>query len=129
MVGINFPTSKDVYIEVDGKRLATVDGYKIKSTCDKRYIRSFWNNEPIGVLSGNIMHEIELSRIYLYNDEFNSYQDFFELSDFEVVFIKPGKKITYNDCKWIKISENINSQDMIIEDATLISTNRSILDD
>lgn len=126
MVGINFPTSRDVYVEVNGKRLAAVEGYKVRSVCDKKYIRSFWNVEPIGVLSGGVVHEIELSRVYLYNDQINNYRDFFELTSFNLVLIKPGKKVVYNDCQWIKIAESINAQNMMIEDATLISKNRRV---
>lgn len=126
MVGINFPTNKDVYIEVDGKILASVNGYKIKSKCDKRYIRSFWSSDPIGILAGDVVHEIELSRIYLYNNEINSYQDFFELSNFSLILVKPGKKVVYKDCKWTQISESINTQNMLIEDAILISKKRRV---
>lgn len=124
MIGINFPTSKDIYIEVKGKKLAAVSGYKIKSTCEKKYIRSFWNSESIGILPGNVVHEIQLSRIYIYNNEINNYQDFFELSNFNLVLMKPGKKVVYSGCKWIQISESVNSQNIIIEDAILISKNR-----
>lgn len=126
MVGINFPTNKDVYIEVEGKILAAVNGYKIKSKCDKRYIRSFWNSDPIGILAGDVVHEIELSRIYLYSDEIHNYQDFFEISNFNLVLVKPGKKVVYKDCKWIQISESINTQNMLIEDAILISRKRHV---
>ena len=126
MVGINFPTNKDVHIEVEGKILAAVNGYKIKSKCDKRYIRSFWNNDPIGILAGDVIHEIELSRIYLYSNGINNYQDYFELSDFNLVLVKPGKRVVYKNCKWTQISESINEQRMLIEEAMLISKKRHV---
>ena len=33
MLNITFPTSKDIYLEVNGKKLAVVESYKAKSTC------------------------------------------------------------------------------------------------
>ena len=64
MLNITFPTSKDIYLEVNGKKLAVVESYKAKSTCNSQYIEAFGQSEPIGTVAGKIQHTIELSRVY-----------------------------------------------------------------
>ena len=52
MAFISFPTSKDIYIEVDGRRLATAQSYKAKSTRESRYVEAFGSAEPVGTVGG-----------------------------------------------------------------------------
>ena len=37
----NFPTSRDIYLEVNGKKLAVVEGYKAHSTRESHYVEAF----------------------------------------------------------------------------------------
>ena len=37
---LNFPISKDIYIEVNGVRLATVENYTLKTICESNYSAS-----------------------------------------------------------------------------------------
>lgn len=41
MALVSFPTSKDVYIEVDGKRLAAAQSYKAKTSRESRFVEVF----------------------------------------------------------------------------------------
>lgn len=122
MINVNFPTSKDIYIEVNGKKLAVVESYKAKSTCNGKYIEAFGESEPIGTISGTVRHSIELSRVYFCSNVDNI--NFYELNDFNLVIVKPDKKIIYSGCKWIGISENALLNDTIIENVSIIASKR-----
>ena len=50
MAFITFPTSKDIYIEIDGRRLATAQSYKAKTTRESRYVEAFGSAEPVGTV-------------------------------------------------------------------------------
>ena len=45
-----FPTSSDIYIEVDGRRLAVAQGYKVKAARENQYVEAFGCAEPVGGL-------------------------------------------------------------------------------
>ena len=122
MINVNFPTSKDIYIEVNGKKLAVVESYKAKSTCNGKYIEAFGETEPIGTVSGSVRHYIELSRVYFYPSVDNI--NFYELNDFNLVIVKPDKKIIYSGCKWVGISETASLNDAILESISIIAAKR-----
>ena len=44
-----FPTAKDIYIEVDGRRLAAAQSYRVKTTRDARFVESFGSAQPAGL--------------------------------------------------------------------------------
>lgn len=62
MAFITFPTSKDIYIEIDGRRLATAQSYKAKTTRESRYVEAFGSAEPVGTVGGRVRHVLELTR-------------------------------------------------------------------
>lgn len=122
MINVMFPTSKDIYIEVNGKKLAVVESYKAKTSCDSKYIEAFGESEPIGTVSGRIRHEIELSRVYVCSSSDNV--NFHELSNFNLVIVKPDKKIIYSGCALSSISEAASINDTILENIKIIATKR-----
>lgn len=124
MIEVVFPTSKDVYIEVNGKKLAVVEGYKAYSKRESRYIESFGQSEPVGTVSGKVKHYVELSRIYICNSSMSDEINFFDLTNFNLVIIKPDKKIVYSGCEWSEINESAGIHDTIIEGVSLIATHR-----
>ena len=42
----NFPTSRDIYLEVNGRKLAVVEGYKAHSARESHYVEAFGSAEP-----------------------------------------------------------------------------------
>ena len=54
MALVSFPTSKDVYIEVDGKRLAAAQSYKAKTSRESRFVEAFGSDEPVGTVGGRV---------------------------------------------------------------------------
>lgn len=124
MLNITFPTSKDIYIEVNGKKLAVVESYKARSTCESQYIEAFGQNEPVGTISGKVHHTIELSRVYVCDDNTNSRVNFYDLHNFNLVIVKPDKKIIYSSCDWSDINESASINGAVLEDVTLIAAKR-----
>lgn len=124
MINISFPTSKDIYIEVNGKKLAVVESYKAKASCDSKYIEAFGESEPIGTVSGRIHHTIELSRVYACLENQNNIVNFYDLHNFNLVIVKPDKKIIYSGCEWSSINESAAVNSSILENVTLIAAKR-----
>lgn len=124
MLNITFPTSKDIYLEVNGKKLAVVESYKAKSTCDSQYIEVFGQIEPIGTISGKIRHTVELSRVYACDENLNNKINFFDLHNFNLVIVKPDKKIIYSGCEWLNINESASVNSSVLENVSLIAAKR-----
>ena len=124
MLNITFPTSRDIYLEVNGKKLAVVESYKAKSTCDSQYVEAFGQSEPVGTVAGRIRHTIELSRVYAYEETSNSKVNFYDLHNFNLVIVKPDRKIIYSGCEWSGINESASLNNTVIENVTLIAAKR-----
>ncbi len=124
MLNITFPTSRDIYIEINGKKVAVVESYKAKSTCESQYIEAFGQSEPVGTVSGKIRHTVELSRIYACEDNTSNKVNFYNLSNFNLVIVKPDKKIIYSGCEWSGINESASVNSTVIENITLIAAKR-----
>lgn len=124
MLNISFPTSKDIYLEVNGKKLAVVESYKAKSTCDSQYIEAFGQSEPVGTVTGKIHHTIELSRVYACGENQNNKVNFYDLHNFNLVIVKPDRKIIYSGCEWSGINESASVNSSVLENITLIAAKR-----
>ena len=84
-----FPTAKDIYIEVDGRRLAAAQSYRVKTTREARFVESFGSAQPAGTVAGQPRHTIELTRLQVVGE---TGVDFHALSDFTIVIVKPDRK-------------------------------------
>ncbi len=124
MLNITFPTSKDIYLEVNGKKLAVVESYKAKSTCESKYIEAFGQDEPVGAIAGKIHHTVELSRVYACEENSSNHINFYELHNFNLVIVKPDRKIIYSGCEWSGINESASINSSVLENVTLIATKR-----
>ena len=120
MAFISFPTSKDIYLEADGKRVAAVESYQAKTTRESRYIEAFGESEPVGTVGGRARHVIELSRVVACGETL----DVYSLSDFNLVIVRPDKRIIYSGCEWSGITEKANLNDTILENVTIAATKR-----
>lgn len=124
MVKIVFPTSQDIYIEVNGKKLAVVESYKAKSTQESRFIEAFGESEPVGTVLGRIKHNIELSRVYSFNDFEGNNINFYDLHNFNLVIVKPDRKIIYSGCEWSDIGESASLNNAVLENIQIIAAKR-----
>ncbi|MGI5966677.1 MULTISPECIES: hypothetical protein [Anaerotruncus] len=124
MAFITFPTSKDIYIEVDGKRLAAAQSYKAKTTRESRYVEAFGSDEPIGTVGGRTRHLLELTRVMLTETAAAEGIDFHAIDGFNVVIVKPDRKVIYSGCQWSAIDEAVALSDLVYETLTIVARSR-----
>jgi len=119
-----FPTSSDIYLEVDGTRIAVVQSYKAKTTKTSIAVEAFGEAEPVATVPGQAKHVVELSRLYATDEAIQDGIDFYNLSGFSLVVCKPDRKIIYSDCQWSSIEENATLGSMVLEKVTLVASRR-----
>ena len=95
MANMTIPTSRDIYLELNGKKLAVVQGYSAKALRTSREVEAIGD----GV-------------------------SFYELDDFSVVVCRPGKRIIYSHCRWSNIEELGKLGEPVAEKVTVISCKR-----
>ena len=91
MANMTIPTSRDIYLELNGKKLAVVQSYSAKATRTGREIEAFGESEPVATVGGQMRYALELSRLYATDEAISDGINFYELEDFSVVVCRPGK--------------------------------------
>ncbi len=120
-----FPTSSDIYIEVDGTRVAVVQSYTAKAVRkNSTTIEAFGEREPVATIAGQVSHELTLKRLYATDDAILDGVDFYALSDFSLVICKPDRKIIYGGCQWKEIGEVGELGAMVVESIQIVATQR-----
>ena len=54
MALVSIPTSADIYIEVNGTKVAAAQSYRVKSSRQSRYVEAFGSSEPVGTVGGRV---------------------------------------------------------------------------
>lgn len=121
---MNFPTSRDIYIEVNGKRLAVAQGYKAKTVKESRYIEAFGSEQPVGTVGGRLKYVLELTRVCATRDAAGDHIDFYGLSGFNVVIVKPDRQVIFSGCEWGEILESAPLGDVALESVTIVASKR-----
>lgn len=124
MAELTFPTGSDIYLEVNGRRLGVAQGYKAKTTKESRYVEAFGSKEPVGTIDGKTRHVLELTRVRLIGGSQADGVDFYGLRDFNVVIVRPDRKIIYSGCQWSDIYEAAQAGDLLLETVTLVASKR-----
>ena len=119
-----FPTSSDIYLEVDGTKVAVVQSYSARSDKSSRAVEAFGEEEPVATIPGQTSHVLELSRLYATEEAVQDGIDFYSLSDFSLVICKPDRKIVYSGCQWSSIQENGTLGNMVLEKVTIVASKR-----
>lgn len=119
-----FPTSSDIYLEVNGKKVAVVQSYSAKATKSSTSVEAFGEKEPVATVAGPVKHELELSRLYATDEAIQDGIDFYSLEGFSLVICKPDRRIIYSDCQWSKISEEAGLGDMVLEKVSVVASKR-----
>ena len=100
MANTVLPLSSDIYLEVDGKKVAVVQSYTTRATRTSREIEAFGENEPVATIAGANKYTLELSRLYATDEAISDGINFYDLNDFSLVICKPDKRIIYSQCRW-----------------------------
>lgn len=124
--GVEILNSDDIFIEIDGKRIAGVESYGTRYSNDIKLIDAFGQRTPIGYARGSRKHTVDLSRVYLENTAINDGIDFYNLSDFDwnLVIEKAGKRTVYKSCVISDISEDGQLKGNVAEKVTLMALDR-----
>ena len=119
-----FPTSSDIYLEVDGQKVAVVQSYTAKSTTTSRTVEAFGEDQPVATIPGQRNHVVELTRLYATDEAIRDGIDFHDLEDFSLVICKPDRKVIYSGCQWSAIGETGTLGDMVVEKVTVVAAKR-----
>ena len=119
-----FPTSSDIYLEVDGTKVAVVQSYTAKASKTSKAVEAFGEEEPVATVAGQTVHTLELKRLYATDEAIRDGLDFYNLSGFSLVICKPDRKVIYSNCQWSKIDEVGTLGDMVMETVTIVATKR-----
>ena len=119
-----FPTSSDIYLELDGKKVAVVQSYACKAIRTSTAVEAFGEDEPVATIQGPQNHVIELTRLYATDSAIADGLDFYGMKDFSLVICKPDRKVIYSGCQWSAIQESAKLGDMVAEKLTVVARKR-----
>ena len=119
-----FPTSSDIYLEVDGKKVAVVQSYTAKATKTSQTIEAFGESEPVAAVTGQPSYSVELTRLYATDSAISDGINFHNMTDFSLVIVKPDRRIVYTGCNWSRIDESGEVGDFVAEKVSLIAAHR-----
>lgn len=124
MLTTGFPTSSDIYLEVDGVKVAVVQSYTAKTTRSSTVVEAFGESEPVATIAGKCGYTLELTRLYATDEAISDGINFHELSDFSLVICKPDRKVIYSGCQWSSVQEDGTLGNMVLEKVTLVAAKR-----
>ena len=84
MTVTGFPTSSDIYLEVDGKKVAVVQSYAAKTSRSSRTVEAFGEDQPVATIPGPRSHLVELTRLYATDEAVRDGINFHDLEDFSL---------------------------------------------
>ena len=119
-----FPTSSDIYLELEGKKVAVVQSYTAKATKSSQSVEAFGESEPVATIEGQKKYTLELTRLYATDDAVADGINFHELRDFSLVICKPDRKVIYSGCEWSTIHEEGQLNAMVAEKITVVASKR-----
>ena len=119
-----FPTSSDIYLELEGKKVAVVQSYTAKASKSSKNVEAFGESEPVATIAGQRKYVLELTRLYATDDAISDGINFYDLTDFSLVICKPDRKIIYSGCEWSAIEEEGKLNAMVAEKITGVAAKR-----
>jgi hypothetical protein len=127
MIKMDFPTGRDIYLEVDGRRLAVVESYRAETVRQGVPVEAFGEELPVGWAPGAARHRLELTRVTACG-EAGDEVDFYELKDFSVVVARPDRRIVYTGCAWEELAESAEADGLVLERAVISALGRVALE-
>ena len=119
-----FPTSADIYLELEGRKVAVVQGYTARASKSSRFVEAFGESEPVAAIDGQRKYALELTRLYATDDAVSDGINFYDLEDFSLVICKPDRKVIYSGCQWSDIQEEGQLNAMAAEKVSLVASKR-----
>ena len=111
--------SSDIYLEVDGTRVAVVQSYSAKASKSSTAVEAFGEAEPVATIEGQTSHVVELTRLYATDEAIRDGIDFYGLSGFSLVICKPDRNVIYTGCQWKSLQESAEVGGNVLEKVTV----------
>ena len=118
------PTSSDIHLELEGKKVAVVQSYTARATKSSTAVEAFGEAEPVATIAAQCQYVLELTRLYATDDAIADGIDFYDLRDFSLVICKPDRKVIYSGCNWSAITEEGRLGAMVAEQVTVLARRR-----
>ena len=119
-----FPTSSDIYLEIDGKKVAVVQSYTAKTTRSSQSVEAFGEEEPVATIPGQRTHVLELTRLYATDEAIRDGLNFHDLEDFSLVYGERDRKVFYSGGEWRASGETGALGAMVVEKNTVVAAKR-----
>lgn len=119
-----FPTSKDVFFELDNQKVAVVQSYNTSYSKEDKEVDSFGESEPVGFTEGKKQYQIRITKAYIHEAAAKDGINFYNISNFEFVIVKPDRRIVYSGCSITNVEEEGSLNDIIAENITIRATTR-----
>ena len=119
-----FPTSADIYLEMDGKKVAVVQSYTARATKSSQSVEAFGESEPVATIEGQKQYTLELTRLYATDSAVSDGINFYDLADFSLVICKPDRRVIYSGCQWSAVREEGQLNAMVAEKVTVVAAKR-----
>lgn len=118
------PTSADIYLEIEGKKVAVVQSYRVVATRSSQSILAFGQEEPVATIRGMNHYTLALSRIYATDAALADGLNLYDLEDFSLVVCKPDRNVIFTGCQWSKLEESAEVGGMVMESVQITATRR-----
>jgi hypothetical protein len=123
-MAVEFPTSKNVTFEIDSKVLAVVQSYNTSYSKEDREVDAFGKSEPVGFTEGKKQYTIRITKAYVTDAAIADGVNFYNISNFEFVIVKPFKRIVYGGCSITSVDEDGSLNDIIAINISIRATTR-----
>lgn len=123
-MSVSIPGSADIYLELDGKKVAVVQSYKATAKKTEKTVEAFGESEPVAAIASTTSYTVELTRLYATDSAISDGIGFHGLENFSLVIVKPDKRVVYTGCNWKSIDESGSVGDLVAEKITLIAAHR-----
>ena len=124
MIASQFPTSADIYLELNGKKMAVVQSYSAQTTKTSSAVEAFGEDQPVATIPGPKKHTIMLTRLYATDEAAREGMSFHDLEDFNLVICKPDRRVIYSGCQWESLGETARLGEMGLEKVTIVAARR-----
>lgn len=118
------PTTADIYLECDGKKIAVVQSYRVTASRESKAVSAFGQAEPVTTIRGENKYILELTRLYATDNAIRDGVNFFDLEDFSLVVCKPGRNVIYGGCQWHRLEESAEVGGMVLERVSVTAARR-----
>ncbi|HHU21918.1 MAG TPA: hypothetical protein GXZ52_00635 [Clostridiales bacterium] len=119
-----FPTSSDIYLEAEGRKIAVVQSYKATARRSEQVVEAFGEKEPVATVADQVTYRVELTRLYATDEAISDGINFHDLDNFSLVIVKPDRRIVYTGCQWSEIAESGELSEMVAEKISVIASHR-----